>query len=134
MTFQVVSVVLSFLSVLQTLIQFNEWSKRRHTLHRLVLVVPFFAVTIIYRVTSMSLIIAFGGHLALLPIFGLLMTQVNMGYLMKYSVLFARTSYSQCNQSSISSFSLKLSLSSITGHLYLRQMLNDTYRSIPRYE
>ena len=31
---QVYSVVLSFVSVLQTSVQFNEWEKRRHTLHR----------------------------------------------------------------------------------------------------
>jgi len=39
---QLVSLVMNFISILQTLIQFNEWSKRRHTLHRLLLVVPFF--------------------------------------------------------------------------------------------
>ena len=75
---QVVSLLLSFLSTLQTLIQFNEWSKRRHTLHRLVLVVPFFAITILYRVAAMALVLAFGGHLALLPILGLLLTQVRI--------------------------------------------------------
>ena len=31
---QVYSLALSFLSVLQTAVQFNEWEKRRHTLHR----------------------------------------------------------------------------------------------------
>ena len=77
--FQVVSLVLSFLSVLQTLIQFNEWSKRRHTLHRMVLVVPFFALTISYRVFAMALIFAFaGGQFGLLPIFGLLLAQVSL--------------------------------------------------------
>ena len=75
---QVASLLLSFLSTLQTLIQFNEWSKRRHTLHRLVLVVPFFAITILYRVAAMALVLAFGGHLALLPILGLLLTQVRI--------------------------------------------------------
>ena len=71
------SLFLSFLSVLQTLIQFNEWSKRRHTLHRMVLVVPFFAVTILYRVLALALILAFaGGKFGLLPVFGLLLTQV----------------------------------------------------------
>ena len=73
------SLFLSFLSVLQTLIQFNEWSKRRHTLHRMVLVVPFFAVTILYRVLALALILAFaGGKFGLLPVFGLLLTQVSM--------------------------------------------------------
>ena len=72
------SLFLSFLSVLQTLIQFNEWSKRRHTLHRMVLVVPFFAVTILYRVLALALILAFaGGKFGLLPVFGLLLTQVS---------------------------------------------------------
>ena len=37
------------LSTFQTCIQFNEWSKRRHTLHRFLLILPFFATTIIYR-------------------------------------------------------------------------------------
>ena len=73
------SLFLSFLSVLQTLIQFNEWSKRRHTLHRMVLVVPFFAVTILYRVLALALILSFaGGKFGLLPVFGLLLTQVCM--------------------------------------------------------
>ena len=72
------SLFLSFLSVLQTLIQFNEWSKRRHTLHRMVLVVPFFAVTILYRVLALALILSFaGGKFGLLPVFGLLLTQVS---------------------------------------------------------
>ena len=31
---QVYSLALSFLSVLQNAVQFNEWEKRRHTLHR----------------------------------------------------------------------------------------------------
>ena len=31
---QVYSLALSFLSVLQNAVQFNEWDKRRHTLHR----------------------------------------------------------------------------------------------------
>lgn len=76
--FQVVSLVLSFLSSLQTMIQFNEWSKRRHTLHRMILVIPFFAVTILYRVLALALILAFaGGQYGLLPIFGLLLTQVS---------------------------------------------------------
>ena len=29
---------MSFVSILQTMIHFNEWSKRRHTLHRMILV------------------------------------------------------------------------------------------------
>ncbi len=75
--FQAISLLLSFLSVLQTLIQFNEWSKRRHTLHRMTLVVPFFAVTILYRALAISLILVFaGGQFGFLPIFGLLLTQV----------------------------------------------------------
>ena len=79
------SLFLSFLSVLQTLIQFNEWSKRRHTLHRMVLVVPFFAVTILYRVLALALILSFaGGKFGLLPVFGLLLTQVSTGSFKNY--------------------------------------------------
>ena len=59
------------------MIQFNEWSKRRHTLHRLILVVPFFAVTILYRVMALSLILVFaGGQFGMIPLIGLLLTQV----------------------------------------------------------
>ena len=68
---------MNFISILQTLIQFNEWSKRRHTLHRLLLVVPFFAITIIYRVLALSLIFIFaGGQFGVIPLLGLLFTQV----------------------------------------------------------
>lgn len=74
---QVFSLLMSFISVLQTMIQFNEWDKRRHTLHRLLLVVPFFASAIIYRVLALALILCFaGGQLGMLPIIGLLFTQV----------------------------------------------------------
>ena len=70
---------MSFVSILQTMIHFNEWSKRRHTLHRMILVVPFFAITILYRVLALSLILTFaGGQFGMIPIFGLLLTQVKI--------------------------------------------------------
>ena len=89
------SLFLSFLSVLQTLIQFNEWSKRRHTLHRMVLVVPFFAVTILYRVLALALILAFaGGKFGLLPVFGLLLTQVCYHFTLEPDPFFYKVVYS----------------------------------------
>ena len=88
------SLFLSFLSVLQTLIQFNEWSKRRHTLHRMVLVVPFFAVTILYRVLALALILAFaGGKFGLLPVFGLLLTQVCYHFTLEPNPFFYQVVY-----------------------------------------
>lgn len=47
---QFYSLVFSLVSLLQTLIHFNEWPKRRHTLHRFMVIVPFFLVTLFYRV------------------------------------------------------------------------------------
>ena len=80
---------MNFISILQTLIQFNEWSKRRHTLHRLLLVVPFFAITIIYRVLALSLIFTFaGGQFGVIPLLGLLFTQVINIYIKYLSLVF----------------------------------------------
>lgn len=120
---QVMSLFLSFLSVLQTLIQFNEWSKRRHTLHRMVLVVPFFAVTILYRVLALALILAFaGGKFGLLPVFGLLLTQAialnSLGLDMARSFVYgficsllAPAGYSRCRDPAAQPFGLTLSWS-----------------------
>ena len=81
LSFQIYCWVFCFLSILQTMIQFNEWSKRRHTLHRMILVVPFFAVTILYRVMALSLILVFaGGQFGMIPLIGLLLTQVLTWY------------------------------------------------------
>ena len=75
---QVFSLVSSFVSVLQTYVQFNEWEKRRHTLHRMLLVVPFFAVTIAYRSMAIAFLLCMAGpKLTILPITALVLTQVS---------------------------------------------------------
>jgi hypothetical protein len=61
----------------QTCIQFNEWSKRRQTLHRFLLIVPFFAANIAYRVLAITVIVCFVGFkMAVFPILALYLTQV----------------------------------------------------------
>ncbi len=73
---QLYSLVLSALSFLQTCVHFNEWPKRRHTCHRLLLVLPFFASTAIYRTLAVTLLFTFAGQLACLPIGVLILAQV----------------------------------------------------------
>ena len=74
---QVYSIGFSFLSILQTYVQFNEWEKRRHTLHRLLLVIPFFAVTILYRALAIALLFCLAGaKLTMLPLTALVLAQV----------------------------------------------------------
>ena len=70
------SLFFSLLSLLQTCIHFNEWPKRRHTLHRFLLIVPFFLATIAYRALSIALLLVFFGHFALLPLFTVVFAQV----------------------------------------------------------
>ncbi|XP_059087411.1 uncharacterized protein LOC131883840 isoform X1 [Tigriopus californicus] len=73
---QVYSLVFSMLSLLQTSIHFNEWPKRRHTIHRFLLIVPFFLTTMIYRSMALALLLIFAGKMALLPIFAIITAQV----------------------------------------------------------
>jgi len=75
---QVYSLIFSFVSVIQTCVQFNEWDKRRHTIHRLLLVVPFFAVTILYRTLSITLLLCITGlKITLLPLLALMIAQIS---------------------------------------------------------
>ena len=74
---QVYSLIFSFLSLLQTCVQFNEWEKRRHTLHRMLLVVPFFGITIIYRTMAIAVLICLSGaKLTLMPLAAIIISQV----------------------------------------------------------
>ena len=48
--------------------QFNEWPKRRHTPHKLLLVIPYFTATIAYRASAIALLGAFVGEFAAVPL------------------------------------------------------------------
>ena len=65
---QVYSLALSFASLLQTCVQFNEWPKRRHTPHKLLLVIPYFACTVAYRALAIALLFTFVGEFAAVPL------------------------------------------------------------------
>ena len=65
---QVVSLVFSFLSLLQTVIYFNECEKRRISILRLLVSVPFYSCTIIYRVTAIALLTIFFNEYVLIPV------------------------------------------------------------------
>lgn len=74
---QAYSWLFSFVSLVQTCVQFNEWEKRRHTIHRLVLAVPFFACSVLYRTMSLALLIALVGlKVVLLPVVAFTLAQV----------------------------------------------------------
>lgn len=65
---QGVSLVLSFASLLQTVLYFNECEKRRLSVWRLLVSGPFYAVTICYRVTAIALLALFFRTYVLIPI------------------------------------------------------------------
>ncbi|XP_040569183.1 uncharacterized protein [Lepeophtheirus salmonis] len=73
---QVASLFFSFLSLLQTVVHFNEWEKRRHTLQRLLIVIPYFFITILYRLLCFAILFALSGKVGFLPLFGLMITQI----------------------------------------------------------
>jgi len=134
--------VFCFLSILQTMIQFNEWSKRRHTLHRLILVVPFFAVTILYRVMALSLILVFaGGQFGMIPIIGLLLTQTvalnSLGLDMARSFVYGficsllgPSGYSRCREPESQPFGLSL-MSRMTSRSSAPNTVTVTFTSGP---
>ena len=70
---QLYSLVFSALSFLQTAIHFN---KRRHTLHKFMLILPFFLTTFAYRLLAVTLLFAFAGQIALIPILVLIGSQI----------------------------------------------------------
>lgn len=73
---QVASLLISFLSLLQTVVYFNECEKRRLSPWRLLVSVPFYALTILYRVTALALLSIFFHQYVLIPI--LLIVTFNM--------------------------------------------------------
>ena len=73
---QFYSLITSALSLLIAVTHFNEWPKRRHTLHRILVVVPFFLATLTYRIFSMAILIVFAGQIALIPITILAFSQI----------------------------------------------------------
>ena len=56
---QLVSLVTSLLSLLQTVIYFNECEKRRFSCSRMFIALPFYTVTILYRVVALALLTIF---------------------------------------------------------------------------
>ena len=65
---QAVSLLFSFLSLLQTVLYFNECEKRRISVLRLLVSLPFYSCTIIYRVTAISLLTIFFKEFVLIPV------------------------------------------------------------------
>merc|ERR1712156_1314792 len=64
---QVVSLVFSYLSLLQTTIYFNECEKKRISILRLIISLPFYSCTIIYRITALALLTIFFKEYVLIP-------------------------------------------------------------------
>jgi len=65
---QVVSLLFSIVSLLQTVVYFNECEKRRLSAWRLFVAVPFYAVTICYRVAAIALLSLFFRTYVLIPV------------------------------------------------------------------
>jgi len=65
---QAVSLLFSFLSLLQTVLYFNECEKRRISVLRLLVSLPFYSCTIIYRVTAIALLTIFFKEFVLIPV------------------------------------------------------------------
>lgn len=65
---QVASLIFSFLSLLQTVVYFNECEKRKLSAWRLVVCIPFYAITIFCRVTAIALLCIFFKQYVLIPI------------------------------------------------------------------
>jgi len=65
---QAASLVLSLVSLLQTVVYFNECEKRRLSAWRLIVSVPFYAVTICYRVVAIAILALFFRTYVLIPV------------------------------------------------------------------
>ena len=65
---QLVSLVTSFLSLLQTVIYFNECEKRRFSCSRMLIALPFYTVTILYRVVALALLTIFFKEYVMIPV------------------------------------------------------------------
>ena len=66
---QLASIIISFISLTQTLVYFNECEKRRLSPWRLLVSVPFYSLTVMYRVTAIALLSIFFRQYVLIPIF-----------------------------------------------------------------
>ena len=65
---QLVSLLVSFISLLQTVLYFNECEKRRMSFLRMIVCLPFYTFTILYRVTAISLLTIFFREYVLVPV------------------------------------------------------------------
>ena len=91
---QVYSLAFSFASLLQTCVQFNEWPKRRHTPHKLLLAIPYFACTVAYRASAIALLCTFVGEFAAVPLVLIALAQArNSIYTILSTTLYRGISY-----------------------------------------
>jgi len=65
---QLVSLTVSFLSLLQTVVYFNECEKRRMSCVRMIVCLPFYTFTILYRVVAIALLTIFFREYVLIPV------------------------------------------------------------------
>lgn len=65
---QLYTIISSFISLLQTAVHFNEWEKKRPSLWRLLITIPYFSSTIVYRVTAIALLSLFFYQYVLIPV------------------------------------------------------------------
>jgi len=65
---QLVSLAFSFLSLLQTVFYFNECEKRRLSCVRMIVAIPFYTFTILYRVVALALLTIFFREYVLIPV------------------------------------------------------------------
>ena len=65
---QLASLITSFLSLLQTVMYFNECEKRRLSCPRLLVALPFYTFTILYRTVAIALLTIFFKEYVLVPV------------------------------------------------------------------
>lgn len=65
---QLASLVTSFLSLLQTVVYFNECEKRRFSCSRLLIALPFYTFTILYRTVAIALLTIFFKEYVMIPV------------------------------------------------------------------
>merc|ERR1719323_2296923 len=65
---QLVSLVVSFISLLQTVLYFNECEKRRFSCVRMFIALPFYIFTILYRVVAIALLTIFFKEYVMIPV------------------------------------------------------------------
>merc|ERR1719189_475896 len=65
---QLISLAVSFLSLLQTVFYFNECEKRRLSCVRMIVSIPFYTFTILYRVVALALLTIFFREYVIIPV------------------------------------------------------------------